>query len=385
VLVNDVVRSEAQNTPLWAKGLRSPEGFREEQAEIGKLWNLVGLTTDLAKDGDWFRSSLGGKSIFVQRFEDELRGFENICVHRFYPIRTEVKGNGAIRCGFHHWQYNKDGLALGIPNCQEMFGVIPRELGAKLRPVEIATCGILVFARFPSGDHQQSLRDYLGAGYDILAAMWGLQSAPYVEQTEIKANWKLGHHISLDDYHIVAVHPETFGKNGYLPLDVVKYYRFGRHSAYFYDAEGPANGPALENMARACRDGTYRPDSYRILQFFPNLVCVHFSAGLTYYVLIQHYVPVAHNRTILRSIYAEAPFPPTDANFLQGLARRIARPFVPFVMPYYMHKIVQEDNDVCEHLQTIADQIDRPQVLGKHEERIVWFEENYAEIVGKKR
>ncbi len=383
--MNDFVKPDENGTPLWALGLRSPEGFRQEQAEIGKLWNLVGLATDVAKNGDWFRSMLGGRSIFVQRFDDELRGFENVCAHRFYPIRTEDKGNGPVRCGFHHWQYNKDGLALGIPKCQEMFGAIPRELGARLKPIEIATCGVLVFARFPSSNHQQSLQEYLGPGFDILSAMWSVKSAPYVEQTEVKANWKLGHHISLDDYHIVAVHPSSFGKNGYLPLDVVKYYRFGRHSAYFYDPEGPANGPALEAMARACREGTYRPDSYRILQFFPNLVCLHFAAGLTYYVLIQHYVPIAHDRTLLRSIYAEAPFPPVDVSFVQGLARRIARPFVPWVMPYYMRKIVQEDNEVCEHMQTIVDQIDGPQILGRHEERIAWFEENYAEVVGKRR
>ena len=94
-------------------------------------------------------------------------------------------------------------------------------------------------------------------------------------------------------------------------------------------------------------------------------------------------MPVAHDRTILRSYYAEAPFAAQDANFLQGVARRIARPFVPFVLPYYMRKIVQEDNDVCEQMQTIVDQIDKPQILGKHEERIAWFEENYAEVVGK--
>lgn len=63
----------------WSQAMRSQDGFRREQAEIGKTWQLVG---SIEHDKDWFRSTLGGRSIFVQRFKDEIRGFENVCVHR---------------------------------------------------------------------------------------------------------------------------------------------------------------------------------------------------------------------------------------------------------------------------------------------------------------
>ena len=371
--------ASARKAPLWAQALGSADAFREEQAQIGKVWTLLGFASDVSKDGDWFRSTLGGRSVFVQRFKDELRGFENVCAHRFFPLRTKDKGNGPIRCGFHHWQYNKDGLAVGIPNCVELFGVIPRELGTKLKPLEIAVCGKLIFGRFPSAEHRESLEEYLGPGFDILKAMWSGDSAPYVAHSEIKANWKLGHHISLDDYHIVAVHPDSFGKHGYHPVEKTKYFRFGRHSAYFWGAsEGVVNDTAAQ-----CRAGTYRPTDYRILQFFPNLVAVHFEAAGTWYVLLQQYVPVAHDRTLLRSIYQEAPFPPQDANFLRKLMRKIAAPFLPWIVPLYLRKIIREDNEVCEKLQTSIAQIEGPMILGKQEECIAWFEENYAEVVGE--
>ena len=105
------------------------------------------------KDGDWFRATLGRRGVFVQRFGEELRGFENVCVHRFFPLRVENKGNGPIRCGFHHWQYNKDGLAVGIPKCKELFGITPRELGARLRTIDVAVCGSLIFGRFRDDEH----------------------------------------------------------------------------------------------------------------------------------------------------------------------------------------------------------------------------------------
>lgn len=368
-----------RGSPAWARACKSPEGFRDEQAQFAKIWTFLGFSHDVEKDGDWFRASLGGRSIFVQRFKDELRGFENVCAHRFFPLRIEDKGNGPIRCGYHHWQYNKDGLAIGIPKCQELFGVIPRELGAKLNPVEIATCGTLIFGRFPSNEYSETLEDYLGPGFDILRGMGNTRRKPYYETCDMAGNWKLGHHVSLDDYHVVAVHPGSFGRNGYLPVETTKYFRFGRHSAYFWAADEEA----VNRMARELRDGTYRPSVYRILQFFPNLIAVHFEAAGTWYCLLLQYVPVAYNKTLLRSYYFEAPFQAAPPTFFKRVIRAVARPFLPWAVPYFMRKIIREDNEVCEKQQSIVEQIEGFPILGKQEERIAWFEENYAQVVGK--
>jgi phenylpropionate dioxygenase-like ring-hydroxylating dioxygenase large terminal subunit len=361
--------------------MRSQEGFWREQAQVGKIWQLVGLTTSIQSDRDWFRSTLGGRSIFVQRFKEVIRGFENVCVHRGFPLRTEDKGNGPIRCGFHHWQYDQNGRAVGIPKCSELFGAQPRELNARLRMLDIATCGILIFARFPSERFQDSLEEYLGPGFDILKGMWSEGRPPEIKATDLKANWRLGHHISLDDYHIVAVHPTSFGKSGYLPLDVTNYYRFGRHSAYFYNADEQA----LHKMAEECRNGTYRPDSYRILQFFPNLLASFSAAGSSCVVCIQQYVPLAHNRTTLLTMVQEDPFPPSDLGRRKTLVRWLKRPLRRQMTWRFIQMIVQEDNTVCERMQAIAHQLDQPQIFGKQEERIAWFEENYADVVGDLR
>jgi len=377
--VTQAVAVARRDGAQWAQALKGEDGFRREQAEIGKIWQLVGFSTDLQHDGDWFRGTLGGRSIFVQRFKDELRGFENVCVHRGFPLRTEDRGHGAIRCGFHHWQYDKEGCAVGIPKCKELFGKTPRELDARLRPLDVATCGSLVFARFPSEEHRETLEAYLGPGFEIVKSMWTLSRPPKIRTIELKANWRLGHHISLDDYHLVAVHPKTLGKNGYLSSDVVKYYRFGRHSAYFYGADEQA----LLRMADECRNGTYRPHDYRILQFFPNLVVVPIKAIGNTYALIQQYVPIAHDRTLLLSIFHEAPFPTPDSNAAKAFARRLAMPLARVLVPMFVHKVALEDNVVCERMQSVARQLDTPQILGRQEQRIGWFEENYAEVVGE--
>jgi Ring hydroxylating alpha subunit (catalytic domain) len=259
-----------------------------------------------------------------------------------------------------------------------MFGVTPRELNARLTPVEIATCGSLIFGRFASPEHKETLADYLAEGFPILEAMWSLPRAPYAISTTIAANWKFGLHISLDDYHLVAVHPSTFGKNGYLATDSVRYFRFGAHSAYFHGADENA----LADMVRECRQGCYQPPDYRIFQFFPNLIAVHFEAARNWFVLIQQYVPLAADRTLLRSWYCPAPFKPAERGTTHRLLRIAAAPWLPLILPLYMRRITNEDNAVCERMQPQARHMRGRPILGRHEERIAWFEETYAQALG---
>lgn len=372
--------SDGFRSAAWADAARTEEAFRREQDILGRYWTLLGVTTDLSRDGDWIRSRLGGRSVFVQRFGDELVGFENVCVHRFYPLRTEDKGNGPIRCGFHHWQYNQEGVATGIPKCQQLFGKSPKEVDARLNRIDIATCGVLLFGRIPHPDHTESLEEYLGDGFAILQGMWNLSRPPRYIETPIEANWKVLYHITLDDYHVVAVHPDTFGKDGYLPMKEVCYYPVARHhSAYFWGT----GENAVEEMAEACRNGTFSGGGYRIVQAFPNLLTNQFNVVGTMYVLLQQYVPLGPGRSVSRSWYAPSPFPPEDKGLMGNLKRRILALGSPFVLPFYVKKIFHEDNAICEGVQTVANQIEGYPILGKHEERIDWFERTYAEVVGR--
>ncbi len=367
----------ANNRPAWAQALADPASFEREQAQLAQSWTLLGLTTDMPNDGDWIRATLGRRSVFVQRFGDTLSGFENICVHRFYPLRTKDKGNGAIRCGFHHWQYNKEGLAVGIPLCQELFGMTPRELGARLNPIEVATCGMMIFGRFPAPDATETLEQYLGEAFPILQIMCNRNTAPNYLESEVAANWKPLFHVTLDDYHIVAVHPSSFGKKGYLKQAIVHYFRFGRHSAYFPGA----GNDTIASMAAECRDGTYRAKVYRIFQFFPNLTVVQLRASRSWYILLMQYIPIAVDRTLVRTWFCPAPFPIDDSSWLHRLLRRYIELFLPLFVRYYIRKITGEDHAICEQTQLVANQIDGWPILGLQEERIAWFEDSYAKAM----
>jgi nitrite reductase/ring-hydroxylating ferredoxin subunit len=366
----------------WAEPLVNAEAFRDEQRRLMHVWTFLGIAHDVADDGDWFRASIATRSVFVQRFGNTLRGFENVCAHRGYPLRLEPKGNGPVICGFHHWKYDKDGRVIGIPICKMVYGKQPHEVGASLKPIELAQCGEMIFGRFPSPEATQSLDAYLGDAFPILAFMAQIKQRPMYVERAIRANWRLNMHITLDDYHGPSVHPGTLGRDGYIPsMSMRRYFRFGANSAYLYSDDDDCFAKLLEG----CRDGSYHPSHFFVFQVLPDLIVALVDADRPFwYCNIMQYSAVANDRTTFRSWSYPAPFA-TDFSWFT----RVTRPITDlFRRPIYMHyykNVVDEDMAVCERIQEVAHQIDKPPLLGAQEERIAWFEASIRDLTADKR
>ena len=358
----------------WRRSIIDPEAFRQEQSRLAHVWTFLGVTSDLTRDGDWFTASIATRSVFVQRFGAELHGFENLCAHRGYPLRHCDRGHGPVVCGYHHWQYDKEGRAVGIPYCRELFDAHPQELGARLGRIELATCGTMVFGRFPGPGATETLEAFLGEGFGILRAMSQMKRPARHLSLTIEANWRLCMHITLDDYHAPAVHPTSLGKGGYVRRKDLGYFRFGLHSAFLHTPEAEA----FDRMAADCAAGTFEPRYYSIFQLLPNLlvVMVHSDAGF-WSCLIQVYDPVRHDRTRMRAWLYPAPFA-VRHGWWRALTEPVRRPIVSA----YAMRVFREDALICERLQNVAHQLAEPR-LGKLEERIDWFEEAYRRLMAE--
>ncbi|MBM3798375.1 MAG: Rieske 2Fe-2S domain-containing protein [Acidobacteria bacterium] len=364
----------------WARTLVDQQAFRDEQRRLEHVWTFLGLADDVARDGDWFRASIATRSVFVQRFGDALRGFENLCAHRFHPLRREAKGNGPVICGFHHWHYDREGRAIGIPICKVVFGKPPHELGARLRGIELARCGQMIFGRFPSPAATESLEDYLGVVFPVLEAMVPAGSRRLYAERPIRANWRLNLHISLDEYHGPAVHPTTFGRHGYArSMSRHRYFRLGAHSAFLNSDDERC----LEKLLLGCRDGNYRPDYYFVFQILPDLIVALAEADSSFWFCnILQYSPVAHDRTAFRGWSYPAPFESVHP-WIARATRPVTGIFRRRIFHHYFKCVVNEDAAVCERIQDVAHQIDAIPMLGAQEERISWFEEAIRELANR--
>lgn len=365
----------------WYRAVRDQQAFVDEQQMLAHVWTFLGLARDLRQDGDWFTASLATRSVFVQRFGDDIRAYENICAHRGYPLRHGERGNGALICGYHHWHYNRDGLAVGIPVCSQVFGKLPHELNAGLTPVDIAQCGGLIFGRFAPAGAEPSLAAYLANAFPVLEVMSRIDGEPDRLSETVAANWRLCFHITLDDYHGVAIHPTTFGRDGYVRRQNISYLRLGLHSAFLNSPE-PDILDRLVSRARAGRaDGT----CYSIFQCFPNFLIVHLRSDKEFWFrIISQYVPLAHDRTQVRSwIYPMVIEPPH--NLLLRGSYAVAAPFRRRIFRHYVRRVMREDHVACERMQALAQQLHGQPLLGRLEERIEWFEQAYRAVLEGER
>jgi phenylpropionate dioxygenase-like ring-hydroxylating dioxygenase large terminal subunit len=253
-----------------------------------------------------------------------------------------------------------------------MFGRPATELGRRLRPVQIELCGGLIFGRLEpretTSHDPPSLAEYLGDFGPILARITAPLSRPdtrvVLNELTIDANWKICYHLTLDDYHIVEVHADIFGKNGHLQLGSFRYFADGPHSAMFISEERTSEHALIE-MRNACQRGDLVRYGYRIFNIFPDL-SITLSEGKVS-SLVQ-YTGLAANRTLRRTWLFE-DLAPTDTPLTDAEAAGII---------FFSKKIADEDKTAAERLQTVAHQQVGTPLPGTHEERIMWFDSVYA-------
>ena len=361
--------------------LHGAQAFRAELECLGQVWTLLGCACDIPAKDDWFRATLGGRSVFIQRFEDGLRGFENRCAHRSYPPRTEERGKGPMVCGFHQWRHDKEGVAAVIPICRDAYGVEPRALNQRLTRLDVEQCGALIFMRFAGGADTGLLAGFLGPAFPIIALLCADMRGAAKASLPTAANWRLSQQISLDDDHSPAVHPASFGRRGHPPREALDYHRFGPHSAYFL---GATSG-AMEAMAKALGERKLEAPTYRILHIFPNslisLMTVTRPFGWPFrYVLIQCHIPLAFDRSETRFRISRHRADAVSPSLLHRLVA-LADPLLLVLVRLALVHFVKEDRAICGGLQRNARQIQPRPACAQHEMRVAWFDEAFAAAI----
>lgn len=91
--------------------------FAQEREKIfNTRWLLVCHESELSVKGQYFTFNVGGEPLFIIRsFDNQIRCFFNICVHRGFPLLFEQSGlnkNNSIQCKYHGWKYDSQGTQL---------------------------------------------------------------------------------------------------------------------------------------------------------------------------------------------------------------------------------------------------------------------------------
>ena len=210
---------------------RSPAVLAAEHATVlGSGWHCLGRTADIAGVGDYITGALphlhsdgtpGNRSVLVVRGDDnQVRAFDNVCVHRGAPLVAGCGTEARFTCPYHAWVYRLDGQLIGAPYMQratdtaDTFAPSAHRLGELA--VEVWEGFIFVNAhRSPA-----PLADQLSGLTAVVAPFHMAGYVPVHQQVdEWATNWKLLVENFMDAYHVFKVHRATFGAASDSPLN----------------------------------------------------------------------------------------------------------------------------------------------------------------------
>ncbi|WP_372400665.1 Rieske 2Fe-2S domain-containing protein (plasmid) [Azospirillum sp. HJ39] len=137
-------------------------------------WFHLCTVDDLANPNAFVTTRVGAVPLVAQNIKGRVAAFRNVCTHRFAVIHGEPSGCGPLRCPYHGWSFDADGVPVGLP-----FNPTDFQLEAEgrrrlaLHPASLAYCGRLAFIR--AATEGASLEEELGT--EIFARLAALSDA----------------------------------------------------------------------------------------------------------------------------------------------------------------------------------------------------------------
>ncbi len=359
----------------------------ERERVFLRNWLFAGTTAQLLNHEDYRRIEICGVSVILQNFHGEIKAFNNVCTHRFARIHAEPAGNRPLKCRYHGWIYNGEGLPYAIPRKPFISEITPATLcDYRLSRWHVRTVGPLIFIKkedageaLADDDFDAQLDEYAAPLAQLAAACGEL-----VEQTdyEVKANWKLVVENTLEGYHVDCVHPNTIRKLGMSGLTKVtndeapssapalgsRFDFAGQNSAVF----SPLNPEVSARMDRTYKFLAGRPqqlDGYRHYYFFPNFVIAS-TRGESF--SIQRVLPIDEQTTQLSSFL----FATNGLGDLTKMEAALRKQFYQSAAEF-VQAIFVEDGAICEEVQRGVAFAHTAGVLSDEEERICAFHTAY--------
>jgi phenylpropionate dioxygenase-like ring-hydroxylating dioxygenase large terminal subunit len=339
---------------------------RENQQLFQQSWICVGSTLEVTKDNDFITATVGGVSIFAQNFQGKIRVFKNICSHRFAQIKSSERGSGPVKC-LHGWIYDENGVPVEILGDEQICEKPENREAPKLQEYAVGICGKLIFVNLSA--KPMSLEKYLGSYFKTFSEIsesWERRVGTV--KVNIAANWKFCTENSLDDYHPMMVHPQSYGKNGLTPDGVFQYYYEGSHSHAFTPMAAPP--PETEPYEHALANRTYRVQGYVHYLCYPNMTIATTMGHLFSLVTFR---PIDATHTELNAQMFLVKKGPQDP----GLKQRAISQVLAFV-----NGLCEEDKRICELVQLGSIETAAKGYLSKQELRVAAFQNAYREQVG---
>jgi choline monooxygenase len=335
---------------------------RDHDLEMDRLfrpaWNCVGVLDQIPNNGDYFAFEHLGKPLLIQNQGDRVAAFHNICAHRNSLLARKPKGNmPQIKCGYHGWEYDRDGVACKIPGGEHFKPMKATEF--KLDRVRVETIGRLIFVALEEntpplqeflGDEMYSRLTYTFSDSVKFAASWTVH---------YDSNWKVLIENTLEDYHITEVHFATAGNT--VPYAQIAHTLEEKFVTY------ENRDPRFNNRSSHWLASRLRNDAeYTYFQYISYPALIYVTGPVSSHL---HLLVPTSPTTCKTEIYL---FLGAGKGTLVGKALHslIRRPAIRLAKAF-----VEEDRLICNDVQKGIQNARFDGVLSKREERVHSFQE----------
>ena len=319
---------------------------------------------------------VGVKDILIQLAEKNLpKAFINSCSHRGSLLCEEGRQDGRIRCPYHGWVYDKEGIPVGIPSKECFPEVIANPKEFRLQVVQCAKVGKFIFVSLAK--NPISLADFLGDQYGFLESIsLGLKDVIQDFKKSLHSNWKVVIENSLEGYHVPMVHKKTFLVADGMSKsseDVTTNLENKYHSSMNNHAS-PEWIQSFENkLSKKIGLWPYKNNHYTHHHIFPNTTITSF---LGYSFHIQIFKPISHNVTEVYSRTYNTSFK-NQSVVGEKLIAKIYEDSKQFTM-----KVFEEDTLICEKVFRGLSNAKKNLILGQGiEDRVQHFQKAYQTIM----
>jgi Rieske 2Fe-2S family protein len=336
-------------------------------------WVCIGRASEISAPGEYLVRELAGESIFVVRNrEAELRAFYNVCAHRGTMLLDDEPGCGqlgkALKCPYHAWSYDLDGLLLATPNVHEDESFARADY--RLTPVAVAEHAGFLFVNLAEGPRPlaEALLDSNETILDFDRYRMGELRLGRRITYDVAANWKIVVENYNECLHCPNIHPELvhvvplFRKGDVWDGETADGGNLMLDGATSFTATGTSDLPKFPDLLEA----DYRM-YYGIFQF-PNLmVNLHPDSVMAYLVY--------PNRPARTTVVSEFYFRP-EAIALPG--------FDPSPTVELWDLISRQDWAVCERAQRgVSSRSHRSGVYPSKDRLLFDFNERWRRAMGR--
>lgn len=206
--------SDLGRNPLPVDLYHDETAFQLQKDRIFKrAWLFAGMKSSIPRSGDYFIRSVptfGFSLIFVRGKDETIRAFYNVCTHRGTDLCNNDHGNvSRFVCPFHAWSFDTHGNLVAITEERSFFNLERNRNG--LRPVQIDTCGDLIFFNLDESP-THTLQDFLGEIAPILDVLEKEKLTAHSEfDVELECNWMTVLDAARESYHFGVLHKGSGG------------------------------------------------------------------------------------------------------------------------------------------------------------------------------